>query len=145
MDIKKISISKFYLFSFVVIFFVGLMLLSPSFYLAFQDDDWRGVVLPKTDYADGRLLTPYGIQLWLCGFLYDEGGGELHINLDDSKQDFRLLGTLNTIEPETGFKFYHMTAGGEVVADHWFGTGDTRQFVMSQNMMRALLDEVTAE
>lgn len=78
MDIKKISTSKFYLFLFTTVFFIGLMVLSPSFYLAFQDDDWRGVVLPKTDYADGRLFTPYGIQLWLCGFLYDLFGFNFH-------------------------------------------------------------------
>lgn len=62
---------RFYFLSCITIFIVSLIVLFPSFHLAFQDDDWRGVVLPKTDYANGRLLTPYGIQLWFCALLYD--------------------------------------------------------------------------
>jgi hypothetical protein len=69
---------KFYFFSTLLVLFFSFMVLYPSFNLAFQDDDWRGVVLPKTEYADGRLLTPYGIQLWFCGFLYDRFGSNFY-------------------------------------------------------------------
>lgn len=62
---------KFYFLSCVAVLVISFIVLLPSFNLAFQDDDWRGVVLPKTDYANGRLLTPYGIQLWFCGVLYN--------------------------------------------------------------------------
>jgi len=62
---------KFYFLSCLAIAVISFVVLYPSFNLAFQDDDWRGVVLPKTDYADGRLFTPYGIQLWFDGILYD--------------------------------------------------------------------------
>lgn len=57
--------------SFLIITIIALIVLFPSFSLAFQDDDWRGIVLPKTEYAHGRLFTPYGIQLWFCAILYD--------------------------------------------------------------------------
>ncbi len=71
MQTNKNSNFKFYFISFIAILLVSFVVLLPSFRLAFQDDDWRGVVLPKTDYANGRLMTPYGIQLWFCGVLYD--------------------------------------------------------------------------
>lgn len=70
---------KFYFFSCLAILIFSLAVLSPSFNLAFQDDDWRGVVLPKTDYADGRLFTPYGIQLWFCSVLYDLFGSNFYL------------------------------------------------------------------
>lgn len=65
------GVLKSAILSFLIITIVALIVLLPSFSLAFQDDDWRGIVLPKTEYAHGRLFTPYGIQLWFCAILYD--------------------------------------------------------------------------
>lgn len=61
----------FFLLSLALISILGFVVLFPSFSLALQDDDWRGIVLPKTEYADGKLSTPYGLQLWFCAQLYD--------------------------------------------------------------------------
>ena len=70
---------RFYFLSLFTILIISFVVMYPSFGLAFQDDDWRGVVLPRSDYAgDSRLFTPYGIQLWFCGFLYNLFDSNFH-------------------------------------------------------------------
>lgn len=61
---------KFYFLSFLAILAFSFIVFYPSFNLAFQDDDWQGVVLPKTNYTSHKLLSPYGIQFWYVDTLY---------------------------------------------------------------------------
>lgn len=60
---------KFFFLSFVSIVIISFIVLYPSFNLAFQDEDWRGVVLPKTDYAGSR-LSSYSSPVWFMDTLY---------------------------------------------------------------------------
>ncbi|MEK7616886.1 MAG: hypothetical protein AAB414_02440 [Patescibacteria group bacterium] len=55
--------------SFISIIIISFIVLFPSFNLAFEDEDWRGVVLPKTDYADIRTST-YTSPVWFMDTLY---------------------------------------------------------------------------
>lgn len=61
---------NFFFLSFLAILAFSFIVLYPSFNLAFQDDDWQGVVLPKTNYTSHKLLSPYGIQFWYVDTLY---------------------------------------------------------------------------
>lgn len=70
MNTSKKNQLKFYFLSFLVVLAFSFIVLYPSFNLAFQDDDWQGVVLPKTNYTIHKLLSPYGIQFWYVDTLY---------------------------------------------------------------------------
>lgn len=60
---------KFFFLSFISIVIISFIVLYPSFKLAFEDEDWRGVVLQKTDYANLRLST-YSSPVWFMDTLY---------------------------------------------------------------------------
>lgn len=60
---------KFFFLSFISIVIISFLVLHPSFNLAFEDEDWRGVVLPKTDYANIKLST-YSSPVWFMDTFY---------------------------------------------------------------------------
>lgn len=64
-----VIVFKFYFLSFISIVIISFLVLYPSFNLAFEDEDWRGVVLPKTDYANIKLST-YSSPVWFMDTIY---------------------------------------------------------------------------
>lgn len=63
---------KFYLLSFLAILIVSFLVLHPSFNLAFEDEEWQGIVLPKTIYASyiTTRVTAYSSPMWFMTNLY---------------------------------------------------------------------------
>lgn len=62
---------KFYFLSCLLIVFISFIILFPSFNLSFEDEDWRGVVIPRMEkeYVDGR-LSAYSSPAWFMGTFY---------------------------------------------------------------------------
>lgn len=118
---------------------ISFVVLYPSFGLAFQDDDWRGVVLPKTDYADGRLFTPYGIQLWFWDIWYDLLGANYQAYYITSfiLRSFLSFGIIFFLYNLTRNRFASFL-GGLVVAVTFSGLQTTYE-VASTNVYLALL------
>lgn len=63
---------KFYVLSFAAILIFSFVVLYPSFNLAFEDEEWQGIVLPKTIYASyvTSRITAYSSPMWFMTNLY---------------------------------------------------------------------------
>jgi len=63
---------KFYFLSFVAILIFSFIVLYPSFNLAFEDEEWQGIVLPKTIYSSyiTSKITAYSSPMWFMTNLY---------------------------------------------------------------------------
>lgn len=72
MNIKNKNHLKFYFLSFTAILILSFIVLYPSFNLAFEDEEWQGVVLPKTIYSNyvTSKVTAYSSPMWFMTNLY---------------------------------------------------------------------------
>lgn len=72
MNIGNENLLKYYFLSFLAIIIISFFVLFPSFKLAFQDEEWQGIVLPKTIYSSyvTTRLTSYSSPMWFMTNLY---------------------------------------------------------------------------
>lgn len=114
--------------------FTGLVRVASDMALfdGYYDVDARACY-DEVELRDGKMLF---------GGLQDGGGTLMEVkDPDGTGHSFTRIGHLN-IEDEKGARHHFLTVDGRVRAHHMPFEGESRRFFMTNDMMRALLDEV---